>query len=93
MLFILHQCPICMMYAAYAAYAFRCLTCDRELRTATQKGGAFARGGLLPKLDGMTLPHSSVPGGPGLHAAEKRQLSTTSPPPYRCDAAKNNMLG
>lgn len=82
-----------MMYAAYAAYAFRCLTCDRELRTATQKGGAFARGGLLPKLDGMTLPHSSVPGGPGLHAAEKRQLSTTSPPPYRCDAAKNNMLG
>eukprot|EP00798_Chlamydomonas_sp_ICE-L_P031624 gene31624-6818_t len=53
---------------------FKCLTCDREIKTQGQgNGGAQMRGSFLPKLDGVS-GGSSLPGGPGLNAAEARKI-------------------
>ena len=52
----------------------RCLTCDQELKV--KASNAFAKNGLLPKLDGMHSPHSTIPGGPGLNIAEMRKLAS-----------------
>lgn len=54
---------------------FKCLTCDREMRTqGTGNGGAQLRGNFLPKLDNYPASHGPIPGGPGLNAVEARRI-------------------